>query len=437
MRRSSIAAAFVLLLTVMVLVVSCGEDPFFHNITIKNYKGETVTTVIVGDGDYTLPEKVEGLENILEWIYEDRVYSTGEKISITKDSEITAVTGIILTVDNGDGTTQGLVVKESDRTVTLPKALGPRAGYAFDGWLVDDVLKKAEEVVDYSADMKIKGKWTVVYTVTYDANGGTGTIAPDTLRADEDGVTLPDGTDFTKGTSKFSSWNTSADGSGTEYKAEGTYSEKAGVTLYAIWRDEVTVSFDMDNGTPAEPAQTITYGTCATKPTANPTRTGYIFLGWVDKDGATFDFDTTAVTGDITIKAKWEQEYDYGDVGPGGGYVFSKTAKTGGGYNYLEVVYVSMSLSWSQANSSEALTKNGYSDWRVPSINELQQILNHKTEIVENSGASSIYTGATWSSDEVGTDQAKVFEFNYNYEDQIIQTKTKSTSACAVAVRSF
>ena len=51
MKKTSLSAALVLLLTVMVLVVSCGEDPFFHNITIRNYKGETVTTVIVGDGD--------------------------------------------------------------------------------------------------------------------------------------------------------------------------------------------------------------------------------------------------------------------------------------------------------------------------------------------------------------------------------------------------
>ena len=97
---------------------------------------------------------------------------------------------------------------------------------------------------------------------------------------------------------------------------------------------------------------------------------------------------------------------------------------------------MSLSLTWSQANTRAAMAENEYSDWRLPSINEMQLMYDNKTTIT-NAGGTSIYCGAAWSSDEVGTDQAKVFEFNYNYEEQKIQTKTKDSSACVVAVRSF
>ena len=431
-----ILTGFFLLLSVMILSISCGNDPFFHYMTVRNFKGETVRTFIVSDGDYTLPEEMEGLENILEWVYCDKTYAPGEKIAVSKDSEITAVTGIILTVDNDNGTTQPLVVKEGDTTVTLPDALGTRAGYAFDGWLVGDVLKNALDVVDFSSDMKIKAKWTVVYTVTYDANSGTGTISPDTFRADEAGVAVSGGTGFSRGTSKLASWNTCADGSGTEYKLGETYTGKADVTLYAVWRDEVTVTFDMDNGTPAETAQTITYGTNAAKPTADPTRTGYIFLGWVDKDGAVFDFDNTVVIEDITIKANWEKEYFIGDKGPSNtGYVFLKTAKSPAGYNYAEAFYYSSTATWTSTNRqlvNKSFSVGGYY-WRLPSISELQALVTNKA-IITGKGGSQVYTkDLVWSGDEVDSSNAKTFTLSTSSEGQ----DSKSAYHSVILVRSF
>lgn len=63
-----------------------------------------------------------------------------------------------------------------------------------------------------------------------------------------------------------------------------------------------TVTFDSDGGS-AVTAQTVESGKTATKP-ADPTREGYTFKGWT-LDGAAYDF-ATPVTGNITLKAKWE-----------------------------------------------------------------------------------------------------------------------------------
>ena len=158
-KRYTITSIAMLLLAVMMLTVSCGNDPFFHNVTVNNYNGEAVNSFIHYDGDsYTFPGEMDGFTNILEWVYNGRTYDIGEQVNFPEDSVITAVTGHILSVDNGDNTTQPLVVREYETTVTLPEKPAERNGYAFDGWLVDDVLRDASAVVDFSPDMQIKAK---------------------------------------------------------------------------------------------------------------------------------------------------------------------------------------------------------------------------------------------------------------------------------------
>ena len=68
-----------------------------------------------------------------------------------------------------------------------------------------------------------------------------------------------------------------------------------------------TVTFDSKGGTLVE-AQTVKKNETATKP-ADPTREGYIFLGWYTSETSTveYDFDTKVVE-DITLIAKWKEE---------------------------------------------------------------------------------------------------------------------------------
>lgn len=75
-------------------------------------------------------------------------------------------------------------------------------------------------------------------TVSYDiaANGGTGS-APDTQhKVEGEDLVLDDGTGFTAPVGKsFDSWNTLANGSGTEYAGGATYEGSESVKLYAIY----------------------------------------------------------------------------------------------------------------------------------------------------------------------------------------------------------
>ena len=73
-------------------------------------------------------------------------------------------------------------------------------------------------------------------TLTYDANGGTGSIAPEVV-AKNSSVTLSNGTGLTAPTGKvFGGWMTSK--TGTETITGETYTVAENTTLYAKWNDQ-------------------------------------------------------------------------------------------------------------------------------------------------------------------------------------------------------
>ncbi|MBV6396460.1 MAG: hypothetical protein HFACDABA_02058 [Anaerolineales bacterium] len=69
------------------------------------------------------------------------------------------------------------------------------------------------------------------YTVTFDANGGSGAMSPQTSNLPA-ALTL---NAFTRAGYTFTGWNTSADGSGTSYADGAIYGFAANATLYAQW----------------------------------------------------------------------------------------------------------------------------------------------------------------------------------------------------------
>ena len=91
----------------------------------------------------------------------------------------------------------------------------------------------------FSTGLQIGG--TVVAsgkTVTFNNNGGTGTMANQTAST----ATNLTSNSFTRTGYTFSNWNTTANGSGTSYDNNAIYSFSADATLYAQWAANITPS---------------------------------------------------------------------------------------------------------------------------------------------------------------------------------------------------
>lgn len=133
----------------------------------------------------------------------------------------------------------GEVVAEEDYLKgTMPsfkdstdKAPDDNYRYTFTGWSPEVVV--AEEDATYTAQYSASAR--VFYTITFNANGGEGSMEPQRFEVGVD--TALNTNAFTREGYKFIGWNTAADGSGATYADEGAILELTGdMTLYAQWQ---------------------------------------------------------------------------------------------------------------------------------------------------------------------------------------------------------
>lgn len=123
------------------------------------------------------------------------------------------------------------------------------------------------------------------YTVSYNANGGSGAPASQTKTRGA-ALTLSSIKPTWTGRT-FQRWNTASNGSGTNYNPSASYTADANVTLYAQWRlNTYTVSYNANGGSGAPASQTKTFGTALTLSSTVPTRDDYTFLGWSTSQAA-------------------------------------------------------------------------------------------------------------------------------------------------------
>ncbi|EPR71003.1 hypothetical protein ADIWIN_3310 [Winogradskyella psychrotolerans RS-3] len=169
-------------------------------------------------------------------------------------------------------------------------------------------------------------------TITYNGNDNTGGTPPSDGNAYESGDTvtvLGNTGSLTKTCSSFNNWNTAADGSGTPYSANNTFSISANTTLYAQWLTSGnTVTFDSNGGTGTMSPQT---NCVAENLTANTfTNAGFTFNSWntaIDDSGTTYaDNASYSFAADVTLYAQWDvfvgpcHTEDFSTIGSSSGY---------------------------------------------------------------------------------------------------------------------
>ena len=170
------------------------------------------------------------------------------------------------------------------------------------------------------------------FIVTFDANGGTGSMEPVTVEEGSRYV-LPACGFIPPVNMQFSGWALSADGS---VIADGAIMVTSNITLYAIWEpvpvNEFVVFFDGNGGTPAVSSMTTIGHRLAFLPGAF--RSGsYRFDGWyTERNGGELITTSTVFAANTIVYAHWT--YTGGSGGSGGYvpgyYIIRATAGAGG-----------------------------------------------------------------------------------------------------------
>jgi len=158
------------------------------------------------------------------------------------------------------------------------------------------------------------------YTITYNLNGGTGTVPTQTPKAAGETFTASPIAGITAPTGKmFKEWNTASNGLGTAYAAGANITMPANnITLYAIWQDvsiiKYTVTYNLNGGTGTVPTQTPkaageTFAASSIVGITAPSN-GH-FKGWNTKSDGTGNAYAAGATvtmpaNNLTLYATWE-----------------------------------------------------------------------------------------------------------------------------------
>ena len=111
---------------------------------------------------------------------------------------------------------------------------GQVATLANGDWSVAKTFDTMDEAKAYlEAMFTAEPPVPTTYTVTFDVNGGTGTLEPETVEEGES-ITLPDGTGITPPDTKtFAGWATTSDAVAPDVTSP--YTPTANITLYAVY----------------------------------------------------------------------------------------------------------------------------------------------------------------------------------------------------------
>ncbi len=213
--------------------------------------------------------------------------------------------------------------------------------------------------------------------------------------------------------------------------------------------DLCNVAFDLDGGEGYIHEQNVVKGG-KLEEVKNPVMEGFYFLGWKTEDGKAFNIAKDKVDGDMILTAEWKKDFKVGDRGPGGGVIFyiadstkeSEYTDASGNkqklqWKYLEAAPCDVSRDtewgsdgeygtetgigdgWSNtgklreaginnfpaARACITYSNNGFSDWFLPSGDELNELYeakknNSAVEAIAPDGGSLWHSGYYWTSSE-------------------------------------
>jgi uncharacterized repeat protein (TIGR02543 family) len=210
-----------------------------------------------------------------------------------------------------------------------------RTDYRFSGWTCNAASYEPGDTLPVgSSNITLTAAWSYspTYHVTYDANGGTGTV-PEDLNAYDGGasVTLlsPDG--LSNGGLAFGGWYENQACTGTRYAAGAAYTISGDQTFYASWVAQRHISYSANGGAGAAPVDAAAH---ASGEIVQLSGQGSLSLADSDFNGWNTQADGTGIhyvaggsivmkDADLALHAEWRpRRYRYAATGAGGFKIF-------------------------------------------------------------------------------------------------------------------
>ena len=290
------------------------------------------------------------------------------------------------------------------------------------------------------------------YTISYNSNGGTGSMASDVVKTG--GTATIKANEFTKKGYTFAGWTTKSDGTDDGYNWtgwSGTWNYVDGqcgianktLKLYARWTPKsYTISYNSNGGTGTMASDTVSTGSKATIKSNTFTKTGYKFVGWTTKSDGTddgygwnpgwsgtwnYDNGQYGIANDkLVLYARWDNHYTitYNDNGGSGCSSSSKTVTYGSTYGNLCTPTRSgyIFAGWYSSNYANAPWTYYYDKYKndstVASIGRNDKVGLYNNYLTNSTRKFSRYTSSdTYSVNGNQTLVAGWLKFNYKRED--------------------
>ena len=212
------------------------------------------------------------------------------------------------------GSISGQPTSYNVNTATFTLPVPTRAGYAFTGWTgtgLSSATKTVTVAKGSTGNRSYTANWSAnKYTVSYNGNGGSGSMSQDTATYGESYTAKANS--FSRPGYTFAGWNESADGKSSDWTSwigkpwAWTYTRS--ITLYAQWtKNTYSISYNLNGGNVSGQKTSYDVTTEAfTLPT--PTRNGYTFTGWTGTGLSSATKTVTVAkgsTGNRSYTANW------------------------------------------------------------------------------------------------------------------------------------
>ena len=371
---------------------------------------------------------------------------------------------------NGGSGTMNSTLVTTGSSVTIKSNGFTRDGYLFEGWTTnsngtDDGYGwtgwsgtwnyTSGKYGIANSKLVLYARWKTIktYTISYNSNGGSGTMSSDTVSTGG-AATIKNNT-FTRSGYTFAGWTTNSDGTDDGYGwAEGwsgTWNYDNGqygiannaLVLYARWNPKsYTINYNANGGSGTMSSSTVSTGGSVTIKSNTFTRTGYKFVGWTTNSNGTddgygwtagksytwnYDNGQLGVTNNsLVLYARWDNHFTvtYNDNGGSGCSSSSKTVTYGSTYGNLCTPTRSgyIFAGWYSSNYANAPWTYYYDKYKnnstVASIGRNDKVGLYNNYLTNSTRKFSRYTSSdTYSVNGNQTLVAGWLKFNYKRED--------------------